>query len=149
MTNHKYLIAASATTIAWAIVFPPVMAAGQTQCPADRLRACNVVWTTPSRDAFGSMPLGNGDVGLNLWIEGDGDLLFYIGKTDAWDENCRLLKLGRIRVTLDPNPFRKGMPFRQELRLEAGEVVIHAGKLRCNAGPERRGKRPRRREARL
>jgi hypothetical protein len=37
-----------------------------------------VVWDTPSRDSSGSMPLGNGDIGLNVWVEEEGDLLFYL-----------------------------------------------------------------------
>jgi len=44
------------------------------------------------------MPTGNGDIGLNVWVEESGDLLFYIGKTDLWDDNSRLLKLGRARA---------------------------------------------------
>ena len=93
----------------------------------DPLAASNVVWTSPSTNSSGSMPLGNGDLGLNLWVEQDGDLLLYIGKTDAWDEQARLLKLGRVRVTLSPNPFKKGLPFRQELHLRDGQVQIDAG----------------------
>lgn len=73
------------------------------------------------------MPLGNGDIGLNLWVEEGGDLLFYISKTDAWDEHARLLKLGRVRVRFSPNPFAKGLPFRQELKLRQGEIEIRAG----------------------
>jgi nicotinamidase-related amidase len=87
----------------------------------------NVVWTTPSRDSSGSMPLGNGDLGINLWQEPEGALLFYLSKTDAWDEKDHLLKLGRVRVTLSPNPFVPGSPFRQELRLRQGEIVIRGG----------------------
>jgi hypothetical protein len=74
------------------------------------------------------MPIGNGDIGLNVWVEHGGDLFFYISKTDTWSENNRLLKLGRIRVKLTPNPFREGLPFRQELRLGQGEIVIKAGR---------------------
>jgi alpha-L-fucosidase 2 len=84
------------------------------------------IWTTPSRDSSGSMPLGNGDIGLNVWVEEDGDLLFYLSKTDAWDENAQLLKLGRIRVTLTPNPFVAGATFRQELDQAAGCIRISA-----------------------
>ena len=73
------------------------------------------------------MPLGNGDIGLNVWVEEDGDLLFYLSKTDAWDENARLLKLGRIRVSLAPNPFRAGLPFRQTLQMADGSLHIAAG----------------------
>ncbi len=93
----------------------------------DPLDLYNPIWNSPSTNSTGSMPLGNGDVGLNLWIEQGGDLLFYISKTDAWDEHARLLKLGKVRVALEPNPFATGAPFRQELRLRQGEVFIEAG----------------------
>jgi hypothetical protein len=73
------------------------------------------------------MPLGNGDIGLNVWIEEDGDLLFYVSKTDAWSENGRLLKLGWVRVSVTPNPFSAGKPFRQRLDLANGVIAIEAG----------------------
>lgn len=75
------------------------------------------------------MPIGNGDIGLNVWAEEDGDLLFYIAKNDSWSENGRLLKLGRVRVHLTPNPFIKGLPFKQELKLRQGEMIIQAGEV--------------------
>lgn len=86
----------------------------------------NVIWDSPSENALGSMPLGNGDITLNAWAEKNGDLIFYIGKSDSWDENHRLLKLGRIRIRLTPNPFVTGGVFRQELNLPAGEIAIIA-----------------------
>jgi len=93
----------------------------------DALVQYNVIWGTPSKDSSGSMPIGNGDIGLNIWVEEGGDLLFYISKTDAWSENARLLKLGMVRVKLSPNPFEKGMAFRQTLKLRQGEIEITAG----------------------
>ncbi len=95
--------------------------------PGSHLDRCNVRWTSPSRDSSGSMPLGNGDIALNLWVEPDGDLLAYLSKTDAWSGNGRLLKLGRVRVSLSPSPFRSGLPFRQTLRLRQGDIEIVAG----------------------
>ncbi len=91
----------------------------------------NVVWDMPSKDSSGSMPIGNGDIGLNVWVEQGGDLLFYISKTDAWSENERLLKLGRVRVRFTPNPFERGAPFRQTLRLRQGEIAVRAGRGRA------------------
>jgi len=88
---------------------------------------CNVVWTSPSHDATGSLPLGNGQVGINLWVEEDGDLRFYISRTDSLSEVSRLLKVGGIRVSLDPNPFKAEKPFRQELILRDGVCEISAG----------------------
>jgi len=94
---------------------------------ADPLDACNVVWNSPSKDSAGSMPLGNGRLGLNVWVKEGGDLVFYISKTDAWDGLGRLLKLGRVRLKFTPNPFAAGRPFRQTLRLRQGEIEIVAG----------------------
>jgi hypothetical protein len=87
----------------------------------------NVVWETPSGDSSGSMPIGNGDIGLNVWTEANGDLVFYLAKSDAWSENCRLLKLGRVRISMDPGPFAAGAPFKQTLHLDTGEITIDAG----------------------
>ena len=94
--------------------------------PIPPLDDCNVVWDSPSKNINGTMPLGNGDIALNVWVQ-DGDLLFLIGKSDAWDENSINCKLARVRVKLSPNPFAAGNPFRQELRLRQGEIVIKAG----------------------
>lgn len=85
----------------------------------------NVVWDSPSADFHGSMPLGNGDIGLNAWIEPSGDLLFYIAKTDSWDDNARLIKVGRVRVSLKPAP--PVSPFRQELSLRDGSMRVRYG----------------------
>ncbi len=38
----------------------------------------NVVWGTPSKNSAGSMPIGNGDIGANVWIEENGDLLLLV-----------------------------------------------------------------------
>jgi len=84
----------------------------------------NVIWTTPSKDASGSMPLGNGDISLNVWVEENGDLLFYIGKTDIWGDNGRLLKIGKVRISLSPNPLKKDATFIQTLNLETAEILV-------------------------
>jgi hypothetical protein len=95
--------------------------------PLAELDRCNVAWDSPSQDAAGSMPIGNGEVGLNVWVEADGDLVFYISRTDAWSECNRLLKLGRVRVHLSPGLFGNGAKFRQELKLRDGQIEITAG----------------------
>ncbi|MFO1491813.1 MAG: DUF5703 domain-containing protein [Kiritimatiellia bacterium] len=88
-----------------------------------------LVWDSPSADARGSMPAGNGDIGLNVWVEPSGDLCFFIGKSDAWDENMRLLKLNKVRVRFDP-ALSTAAGFRQELNLQDGKVVVEDGRLR-------------------
>ncbi|MEW6235238.1 MAG: DUF5703 domain-containing protein [Candidatus Omnitrophota bacterium] len=104
-----------------------IIAAPSNSSAQPAIDRCNVVWDAPSQDSYGSMPLGNGDIGLNAWIEKDGDLLFYISKTDAWSENGRLLKLGRVRIQFTPNPFRSGQPFQQTLSLADASILVKAG----------------------
>ncbi|MDR3233667.1 MAG: DUF5703 domain-containing protein [Planctomycetaceae bacterium] len=60
-----------------------------------------VVWTTPSKDVNGTMPLGNGTVGLNVWIDENGVLCFYISRIDSIDENGQILKIGAVRISPD------------------------------------------------
>ena len=100
-----------------------VIARSVTAAAPTELDRYNVVWNSPSADARGSMPIGNGDIGLNAWVEPSGDLVFFIGKTDAWDENMRLLKLGKIRVKLTP-ALTTTNGFRQELKLRDGVIEI-------------------------
>lgn len=94
--------------------------------PSNEPSRYNIVWDTPSKDAFGSVPLGNGDIGINAWVQEGDDLLFYIGKTDTWGDNSRLLKVGRVRVKLSPNPFLKGNAYQQILDLKNGELSVQA-----------------------
>jgi alpha-L-fucosidase 2 len=85
----------------------------------------NVVWTTPSDDSFGSMPLGNGDIGLNVWVEKNGDLLFYISKVDAFDAGHLLPKLGRVRIKMEPELSVE--KFKQTLSLIDASILVEAG----------------------
>ena len=97
-----------------------------------QLSAYDVVWNEPGRGSADSMPLGNGDIGLNVWTEPGGDLLFYIGKTDAWSEHPRaetgLMKVGLVRVSLSPNPYVAGKPLIQTLKLHEAEIEVWEAK---------------------
>jgi len=109
-----------ASLVAWAIA---------TAHASDGVDKYNVVWDSPSVDSAGSMPVGNGDIGLNVWVEkGSGDTLFYIGKTDAWGDDVQgndgLPKVGRVRVKMSPSPFAGATDFRQELKLRQGRIEI-------------------------
>ncbi len=84
----------------------------------------NVIWDSPSKDHNGSMPIGNGDIGLNVWVEHSGDICFYIGKTDAWGDNGRLLKVGKARVRCVPAIIFPQGEFKQELDLRSGTIKI-------------------------
>ncbi|MHC4982140.1 MAG: DUF5703 domain-containing protein [Planctomycetota bacterium] len=90
---------------------------------AGALEEYNGAWESQSSSSTGSMPLGGGSIGLNVWVE-DGELLFYISSPDAIDENSALLKLGRVRLRFFPNPFGKDGTFRQELKLSESSIHI-------------------------
>jgi hypothetical protein len=92
--------------------------------PATAATPPQVTWSTPSSDARGSMPLGNGDIALNAWVEPSGDLLFYIGKSDAWEDNSRLAKVGLVRVKLTPSLLPSGAAFTQTLDPARGEMTV-------------------------
>jgi hypothetical protein len=83
----------------------------------------NFIWTSPSHNSTESMPCGGGDIGMNVWVE-NGDLLFYVSRSGAFDENNTMLKQGRFRVRLTPNPFLNSPDFRQVLKLDNGSVEI-------------------------
>lgn len=100
----------------------------------------NVQWDVPGPGSAQSMPLGNGDIGLNVWVEKNGDLVFYISKTDAWGgepdaqkdtwmkQGGVLMKLGAIRVSVSPTPLTKSNVFKQILNLKNGEILVQEGR---------------------
>ncbi|HTJ79765.1 MAG TPA: DUF5703 domain-containing protein [Rariglobus sp.] len=95
------------------------------------LDSYNVSWDVPGPGPTESMPIGNGDIGLNVWVEPSGDVCFYIGKTDSWSEDPKgskgLVKLGAVRLALSPSPLTAGSTFRQVLKLHEGDIQITEG----------------------
>jgi len=96
----------------------------------------NIIWDSPSKDHHGSMPIGNGNIGLNVWVEQNGDLCFYIGRTDTWGDNGRLLKIGKVRIKFNPAIIYPGVDFKQELELQTGKIKISS--IGNPAGPNRK-----------
>jgi hypothetical protein len=84
--------------------------------------AYNIIWTTQSKNSSESMPCGGGDIGMNVWVE-NGELLIYVARSGSFNEDNALMKAGRLRVKLFPNPF-DGNIFRQELHLQEGFVTV-------------------------
>ncbi|AXP80057.1 hypothetical protein CJ739_964 [Mariniflexile rhizosphaerae] len=97
------------------------MLSAKAQIPV--LEDYNQIWNTQSENSSESMPLGGGDIGLNVWVE-NGDLYFYFSRSGTFDEHNTVLKLGRVKVELEPNPFKDNKEFHQELKLKDGYVLI-------------------------
>jgi len=93
------------------------------------LDAQNLTWTTPGTGELDSMPLGNGETALNVWTMANGELEFYISRTDAWAENGNagggnyaLVKLAKLNVQLSPAPGTA--TFSQKLDMRRGEMRV-------------------------
>jgi hypothetical protein len=68
----------------------------------------DVVWDTPSTNGvLGSMPLGNGKLGVNIWAEQDSTVGILLSHVDALDENSNLAKLGRVKVRVLPASMQR------------------------------------------
>ena len=68
----------------------------------------NVRWTErgewAQHGALGSVPLGSGRTGANVWAD-DSGVQILLSATEAYDEHSQLMKLGQVSLELDPNPF--------------------------------------------
>jgi len=84
----------------------------------------DIIWNRQSNNASESMPCGGGDIGMNVWVE-KGELFVYVARSGNFDENNALMKTGRIRVKLFPNPLT-GENFKQQLHLDKGYISIEA-----------------------
>ncbi|MCK5834978.1 MAG: hypothetical protein KAG98_04535 [Lentisphaeria bacterium] len=90
----------------------------------------NVTWESPSKDKTGQMPLGNGDIAAGVYAIQDGDLYLLLAKNDAFTYCGDIFKTGKLRVSLKPSPFVKGVKFKQTLDLKTGSIRIVAGDVK-------------------
>lgn len=113
-----------AISAALLLAFQPIAQAGKRDAANEPWRAVdhyNVRWESPSGTSAGSMPIGNGDLGANVWVDSSGAITFYLSKTDAVSELGRLLKIGRVTVRMYPNLLTTGR-FTQTLDLAQGII---------------------------
>ena len=67
------------TNILLFLIFSGFMSCGD----KDASPVYTLVWDTPSKNTYETMPLGNGEVALNAWIDETGNLRFYISRIDG------------------------------------------------------------------
>ena len=99
---------------------------GQSNSPNDY----TVTWNSPSKDATGQMPLGNGDIAAGAYAIEDGDLFLLLAKNDAFTHQGDIFKTGRVRISISPNPFASGKSFRQVMDMEDGCLRIEADQVK-------------------
>ncbi len=76
-------------------------------------------------DAMQSLPIGNGDIGANVWLSKESDIHVLVSKTDSWSELYRLLKPAHAVLKMQPNPFAGGAHF--DLSIANGTLDISCG----------------------
>jgi hypothetical protein len=114
--------------IAFLTLFQICHSAAAQQNVLDKFVAPNdVTWNSLGTNENDSMPIGNGDIAANVWTEQNGDLVLLVAKADAWTELGKLVKLGRVRIQLNPNPFAGSINFTQVLKLENGSIELKSG----------------------
>lgn len=80
------------------------------------------VWNTPSLDSSESMPLGGGDIGMNVWVDLESnEVRCLFCQSGSFDENNTLLKGGLLCIELQDS--REAM-VEQRLRLQTGDMQI-------------------------
>lgn len=101
--------------------------------PLDMLDQYNVTWTDFAQTDRSSMPIGNGEVGVNLWGQRGGEIHFYFARTDARTETDRSVKLGKVRLKFTESAGIFDQPFRQTLVLRDGRIDLDFGTdtVRC------------------
>lgn len=85
----------------------------------------DIVWTSQSKNSSESMPLVGGDMGCNVWVEAN-ELMIYVQRSGSFTENGEYVKMGRIRVRLEPDLIQKFDDFEQRLELNKGTIRITA-----------------------
>eukprot|EP01051_Picozoa_sp_SAG22_P002150 SAG22_NODE_94_length_20824_cov_230.693718_11_plen_1262_part_00 len=92
----------------------------------------SVVYDKPARAipdvtnfSWSAMPLGNGNLSVSVWFEPPRHLVFYLGKSDSYDELHNLVKVGRVRVSFSGSPFSAdGAGFRATLDLASATLNV-------------------------
>jgi uncharacterized protein DUF5703 len=101
--------------------------AAMAQDAAHRMNRYNVVWDSPGTSATDSMPIGNGDLAANVYVVAGDALYLLLGKSDAFDWRGSLIKTGRVKVSVKPNPFKDNgagsVALQKMLLNEAGDKI--------------------------
>ena len=79
--------------------------------PQPNMTMFNPIFNSPSHNGpADNMPVGNGEVVGNIYVDSvnNGSLAILLGRSDVFTGEVQPLKLGRIRIEFQPNPFSFG-----------------------------------------
>lgn len=95
-----------------------------------RISKSNVTYHMLGVSDRSAMPIGNGVLGASVWVEQDGNICFYLSRSDAITELDRTVKLGMYRISFQHPCFIEGS-YTQTLSLTEG--CIHFTGKNCTA----------------
>ena len=92
-----------------AVLFASALAfRDQAAPPQPNTTAFNPIFNSPSHSGpADNMPVGNGEVVGNIYVDSvnNGSLAILLGRSDVFTGEVQPLKLGRVRIGFQPNPF--------------------------------------------
>lgn len=82
----------------------------------------------------GNLPIGNGDIGANVWIDEERKINLLLSKTDALSELTRPLKLGLVKIGFSNEIFNSENKFSSTLLLQDGciYITVETNRLKIN-----------------
>lgn len=90
-----------------------------------KYEAYQLTWHQIGQSDRAAVPLGNGDLASSFWVTQEG-LHFYLAKSDALTETDRNVKLGKVNLSMEPNPFSGASAFTQRMEIYDGCVCVEA-----------------------
>ena len=106
----------------------------RTKTVKDGMAVYDYTYKGQMNSALDSIPLGNGNLGANVWVE-DGALYLLLGKTDSFNEWSELLKLGLVKITPEKGSFENPV-FHLSLYDGVLDISFDHMKCTCFAGEE-------------
>eukprot|EP01084_Bolivina_argentea_P215955 366763_1 len=95
----------------------------------------NTVWTTPGTSQWGSLPIGNGDLTANVWLDNvninksvvdanNYDIWLSFSKSDSYDITGQWLKVIQLKYSLNPPISINNNKFKEILFLSNASILI-------------------------
>lgn len=89
----------------------------------EKVSSCDIMYHILGKTDRSAMPIGNGELAASVWVNKEGEICFYLSRSDALTELDRTVKLGMFVIRITPGQFTD-KSFSQRLLLAEGRVRI-------------------------
>lgn len=91
------------------------------------LKSMELSWSEPAVGSRESIPLGNGELGINVWVDAAGVIHILLARGDCWSGNGQLMKAGYVRFTLESGGGRLDRLLEHRLSFYEGTQTVLLG----------------------